>query len=76
MVAATDGGLLPPCHQFARLHVIHDRGRPVENYSDIGNQILYAVEESFPYSFAVAAAPGTDGAAFVKKGVISSASAT
>lgn len=44
-------------------------------HSDVGDQVVHIAEYCLSYLLAAAASPGTDGAAFVKKGVISSQSA-
>lgn len=75
MVTASDGRPFAPGHQLAQLHAVHFGGRPVKYHSDVGDQIVDIAEYCLSYLLAVAAALGADGAAFVKKGVISSHSA-
>ncbi|SUI73165.1 Uncharacterised protein [Serratia marcescens] len=48
----------------------------MKNYSNVSDEIVNADKKRFPYLFPVSATFGTDGAALVKKGVISSMNAT
>ena len=75
MVAASDSRPFAPGHQLAQFHAVHLGGRPVKYHSDVGDQVVHIAEYCLSYLLAAAASPGTDGAAFVKKGVISSHSA-
>lgn len=48
----------------------------MKNYSNVSNEIVNVDKQRFPYLFPVSATLGKDGAALVKKGVISSMNAT
>lgn len=44
----------------------------MKNYGDVGDRVVDTGNNGLSYLLAVAASPGADGSAFVKKGVISS----